>query len=119
LKVIIVEDEMLIAQVSKMQLENNGIEVKGLASSSETFWPLMDDSIQVVLMDVKLKRGESGIALAQDIRIKYPLLPIIFTTGNTRKFVEESIVQDERIKVLNKPLIYSELIDLIRTMSAY
>lgn len=108
---------MLIAQVSKMQLEKNGIEVKGLASLSEAFWKLMDDSIRVVLMDVKLKRNESGIALAQDIRIKYPSLPIIFTTGNTRKFVEEGIQQDEGIKVLNKPLIYKELIDLIRTMS--
>ena len=109
---------MLIAQVSKMQLENNGIEVMGLARSSESFWKLMNDSIRVVLMDVKLKQNESGIELAQEIRIKYPLLPIIFTTGNTRKFVEDKFKVKDGIKVLNKPMVYSELIELIRTMSA-
>jgi DNA-binding NtrC family response regulator len=116
-KVIIVEDEMLIAQVTKMQLEKNGFEVGGMARSAEGFWQMMNDSVDVVLLDVKLKKNESGIDLAHDIKAKYPELPIVFTTGNTRNFVEKEVGNMTQIEVLNKPLVYSDLINLLRQMA--
>ena len=116
MRVLIVEDEMLIAQSTKMQLVKEGIDVKGIARSSESFWKKMDDSVSIVLMDVKLKHNESGIELAKEVLVKYPNLPIIFTTGNTRKFVESSFENTENISILNKPIVSSELVDLIRLM---
>ena len=116
MKVIIVEDEMLIAQATKMQLVRQGIEVKGIARSGEAFWEIMDNSVSIVLMDVKLKKGESGIELAKEIRLKYPELPILFTTGNTRKFVEQNFESTENIEILNKPLVSAELFEMIQRM---
>lgn len=107
---------MLIAQVTKMKLERNDFEVAGMVRSVADFWKLMDTSIDVVLMDVKLKRNENGIDLAKDIKSKFPDLPIIFTTGNTRKYVEEEVNGLQKVKVLNKPLDFSELIDAIHQL---
>ena len=117
MKVVIVEDEMLIAQVTKMQLERSGLQVIGMARSPEAFWKIMNDSVDIILMDVKLKRDESGIKLAKDVKLKYPKLPIIFTTGNTRKFVEQELGGTENVRILSKPLVYSELIDTIKSLT--
>ncbi|MFT5777902.1 MAG: DNA-binding NarL/FixJ family response regulator [Crocinitomicaceae bacterium] len=117
MKVLIVEDEMLIAIVTKMQLQDHGFEVVGIASNEETFWPLMKNGDPtIILMDVKLKKNESGIDLAKQIKEQDPELPIIFTTGNSRKFIEQEIEGISNTRILIKPLYYPDLFDAIKSL---
>lgn len=118
MKVLIVEDEMLIAQVTKMQLEKNGFEVLGIASDESAFWKLMKEIPEVILMDVKLRNNESGIELAKKLKMKHDSIPIIFTTGNSRKFVEQEIDGLSGTAILNKPLVYKDLIEKIDSLTA-
>ena len=109
---------MLISRATKMQLERNGFDVVGIAYNSETLWKLMPENPQVILMDIKLKRNENGIELAREIRKRFKTIPIIFTTGNSRKITEEETKNISNCAILSKPIVYQDLFENIRTQVA-
>ncbi len=117
MKIIIVEDEMLIAQVLKIQLNQFGYEVLGIARNERSFWSLVDMQPDLILMDVKLKKEENGINIAKKFRKNHPKTPIIFTTGNSRNFVEHETISLQNIGILNKPIVFDELNALIQKLT--
>lgn len=82
LKILIVEDELVIAEDLKEILEELGYEVCGIAISSREALALIDEkSPDLALLDVQIKGGKDGIELAAEINENYHL-PFIMLTSH-------------------------------------
>lgn len=83
LKILIVEDEMLIAANIAMQLESIGYEVVGIVPRGiEAVNSAKLDKPDLVLMDINLKGEMDGIETAIAIQ-KERKMPIIYLTANS------------------------------------
>jgi DNA-binding LytR/AlgR family response regulator len=83
LKILIVEDEMLIAANLAMQLENIGYEIVGIIPRGEdAINVIKTDKPDLVLMDINLKGELDGIETATRMQLESPM-PIIYLTANT------------------------------------
>ena len=81
-KVLIVEDEGLIANDLAIQLRSSGYEVSAIAASGEEALAVIEKSQpDLVLMDIRLKGKLDGIDAALQIRSEYAL-PVIFLTSH-------------------------------------
>lgn len=82
IKILIVEDEMIIAAKISMQLTNLGYEVTGiLPRGEEAVQSVHDNKVDIVLLDINLKGEIDGIETARQIHLKSNI-PIIYLTAN-------------------------------------
>lgn len=84
-KILLVEDDALIAVTETMLLQSHGFEVLK-AASGEKAVEIADSNpdISLVLMDIDLGKGIDGTVAAERILEKYEL-PIIFLTAHSEK----------------------------------
>lgn len=81
-KILIVEDEAIIAEDLSEILVSLGYEVTGIAISAREALQLIEESVpDLILLDIRLKGGKDGIELAREIRDHYRL-PFIFLTSH-------------------------------------
>jgi CheY-like chemotaxis protein len=114
LRVLIVEDEMIIAWDLRLTLEGLGCEVvstettaKGAVEAAQKKEP------ELILMDILLKGRETGIDAAREIRL-FSEVPIVFLTGNT-DLADAGVIERNRIQGLyGKPPSREKLERLIR-----
>ena len=85
LRVLIVEDEPVIAENISMYLDNNDFEVSGIAyDSDEANDQLQNNTPDAAILDVNLESGEDGIDIATRINQKYQI-PFLFLTSYSDK----------------------------------
>jgi CheY-like chemotaxis protein len=112
-KVIIAEDELLIAKVLRMQFEKLGFEVGAVADAKDVL-PIVKQMLpDVIILDVQLKNKTSGIEAAKTIRAAGIKTLIIFTTGNSFDDTLQSVQEISNSKVLSKPIEFENLLFLI------
>ena len=81
-KVMIVEDDFMIADMAEELLERAGYTVCGIARClSEAVTLSMDHQPEIVLMDFQLADGETGIDIARGLR-RAGRPGILYVTGN-------------------------------------
>ena len=81
-KILVVEDEMLIAAKISMQLTNMGYEVTGiLPSGEEAVLNVKENVVDLVLLDINLKGNIDGIETSKQIQ-QFSGIPIIYLTAN-------------------------------------
>ncbi|MCB0685368.1 MAG: response regulator [Saprospiraceae bacterium] len=84
-RVMIVEDEPLVAFDLKMQLEKTGLSITHVFESGEEILEVLKSEVpDLILMDVQLQGSLDGIDTAHEINRKYDI-PILFLTANTDK----------------------------------
>ena len=82
IKILIVEDEMIIGANISLQLSKLGYEVTGIISKGEdTLSHVRENSPDIILMDIQLKGKMDGIETAELINRERPT-PIIYLTAN-------------------------------------
>lgn len=83
IKILIVEDEMLIAAKTSMFLTELGYEVTGiLPRAEEALLSVEENPPDIALLDIRLKGNMDGIALAHLLRGGHNI-PVIFLTANS------------------------------------
>ncbi len=83
IKILIVEDEMIIAANISLQLTNLGYEVIGIIPRAEEVLPYIKQQLpNIILLDINLKGNLDGIDLAHLILKEYSI-PIIYLTANS------------------------------------
>ncbi len=83
LKILIVEDEMIIGANISLQLTNLGYEVTGILPRGEDAIPLIKKNLpDIVLLDIQLKGEYDGIETAEKIH-EIERIPIIYLTANS------------------------------------
>jgi len=81
--VLLVEDDVEVAALTREMLSELGFTIVHAASSTAALGALADArSIDIVLSDVMLPGVMGGLELAREIRRRRPELPIVLTTGN-------------------------------------
>lgn len=88
-KILVVEDEILLAQDIALRLSKQ-YEVVGIAASVAQAIELLEEhpNVDIVLSDIKLKGDRDGIELGQMINDKY-FVPFIFLTSHADKALVE------------------------------
>ena len=82
-KLLIVEDEPIIAADLSMQLTNAGMDVLNCIDDGEEVFPWLEKhQPDVIIMDIKLFGDLDGIDVANHVNRSYDI-PIIFLTSNT------------------------------------
>src|ERR1700722_8279520 len=90
-RVLVVEDEGLIALDIARRLELLGHEVLGPAATAEEALALVPGA-EIVLMDIRIDGDRDGIETALEIRTRYHL-PIIFLTAHADRATLERAKQ--------------------------
>jgi CheY-like chemotaxis protein len=72
--------------------------------------------IDLLFTDVVLPGGLNGRTLADEVRRKYPGLPVLFTTGYTRNAIVHQGRLDRDVDLLNKPYTAQDLARKIREL---
>jgi DNA-binding response OmpR family regulator len=115
-KVLIAEDELLIAKVLRMQLENLGFEVMNVTDANKAVEIMDKFQPDLIILDNYLKNKTSGIDAAYSIRKLGIETPIIFVTGNSFEITSIQTKTISNSKVLSKPIIFEELIKHIELL---
>lgn len=107
-RVIIAEDEALVAMDLSMQLEDLGILVEGIASSGKEAIRLAKDSIpDLVIMDIRLQGGTNGFEAAKTI-YQRQRIPVLFITASSKKELAWESDSYE-FNILSKPFSRDQL----------
>ncbi|NOZ61520.1 MAG: response regulator [Calditrichaeota bacterium] len=114
-RILVVEDEAIIALEIHLILESQGFSVLSTATSGQQAVNLAAKKLpDLVLMDVRIKGEFDGIKAAEKIR-QARKIPVIFLTGNTDLISEKQLQQTKPAAVLSKPVAEWELLDAIES----
>jgi len=82
IKILVVEDEMIIGAKISMHLVGLGYDVDGiLPRGEEAIMHVQENNVDIILLDINLKGKIDGIETAKQIQ-KYSTVPIIYLTAN-------------------------------------
>ena len=100
-EVLLVEDDREVSALTRELLISLGFSVTHVAGAEAALGALANSrKIDVVLSDIMMPGGVSGVQLAREIRRRYPDLSIILTTG----YVEAAAgIEDGEFALLPKP----------------
>jgi|RhiMethySRZTD1v2_1073278.scaffolds.fasta_scaffold07040_10 signal transduction histidine kinase/ActR/RegA family two-component response regulator len=100
-QILLVEDDQEVSALTRELLISLGFSVIRVASTEAALGALADSrDIDVVLSDVMMPGGVSGLQLAREIRRRHPQLPIVLTTGYVESLAD---MEDGEFGVLLKP----------------
>jgi CheY-like chemotaxis protein len=115
LKVLIVEDEVLVAENIKEIIEDAGYTVPDVISAGEEAVSKCSKiDPDLIIMDIKLSGKTDGINAASRIHSTFKQVPIIFLTAYSQdQFPHLSNLRSDVFRFINKPYDMSSLPKLI------
>ena len=109
IKILLVEDEIIIAMSLEMELSQGGYRVCKIVSSGEdAVASVKQENPNVILMDIGLSGKMNGIEAALQIRGSHDI-PIIFMTGYQESVILEQTAAMASTALLHKPLNIREV----------
>jgi CheY-like chemotaxis protein len=114
IRILIVEDEFLIALDAKGILTEAGYEVVGIAASAaEAVAKMVQFAPDLVLMDIRLKGGDDGIHAAREIASR-SAIPVIFVSANVDPETYARVSMAVRpLAIVSKPFIPLSLLTAV------
>lgn len=104
MRILIVEDEFIIAEDLRLTLQDFGHEVIAIVSSGEEAIVYTDKFIpDIIFMDIKLDGKIDGIDAARKIRVKHEI-PIVFCSANIDKITKKETTQIKPGIFISKPI---------------
>ncbi len=108
-RILIVEDEILLAEAVKLDLEKLGYLVVGISSN-------YDDAIakvraykpELILLDILLNGNKSGIELANSLNHQFGI-PFVFLSSNTDDIILSKAAKENPMSYLLKPININHL----------
>ncbi|RKY56743.1 MAG: response regulator [Candidatus Neomarinimicrobiota bacterium] len=112
-KILIVEDEMILAMELEMRLQDEEFNnIKCTSTGKEAVELATSFKPDVILMDIMLNGVINGIEAAQLI-LEFKKIPIIYITGNDHLRKDEQLLATKPVAILGKPLSDWELFEAI------
>ena len=111
--ILVVEDEALVKVLAIEVLEERGYDVRSACSAEEALHVLRDHcaEIDVLLTDINLGPGETGLELARKARELCPGIRVIYVTGGAHPHAPAEQVPDSRL--IPKPYDLDEICDAV------
>ncbi len=114
--VLIVEDEPILRSMARDILEECGYRILEASSGRDALdlWKRRADDIDLVLTDMVMPDGVSGVDLAGQLLAGRPGLKIVFTSGYTANEVNQEMLTRTGASFLSKPYTHTELAKTVR-----
>jgi signal transduction histidine kinase/ActR/RegA family two-component response regulator len=108
---LLVEDDKEVSALSKEMLASLGFTVIHVTSADAALGALANErKVDLVLSDIMMPGGVSGLELAREIRRRYPDLPVTLTTG----YVEAAAgMHENEFGLILKPSTLEELAEAL------
>ena len=113
----IVDDDRSIRWVLEKALAREGIAYRTFASAQEVTQALKHSQPQVLVSDIRMP-GESGLALLNDVRERFPDVPVIIMTAYSDLDSAVAAFHGGAFEYLPKPFDVDHAVALIRRASA-
>ena len=113
---LLAEDEPLIALATQDALEDAGFTIVPAASGADAI-AILDErhgEIKGLVTDVRLGSGPSGWEVARHARELNPLLPILYTTGDSA--MDWPVQGVPKSVVIQKPYVTAQVLTAISTL---
>ena len=114
--IFVVEDEPTLRALVRKVLERGGYEViessSGLAALE--LWGKTNPHIDLLLTDMVMPDGISGMQLADKLKAQNPGLKVIFTTGYSAELMGKDLQIKEGVNFLQKPYPPNKLLQTVR-----
>jgi len=108
-KIVIVEDEGLIAADLESRLKSAGYQVPGTADSAEPALQLIRETLpDLILMDIRLKGDQDGIHIAEVVREQLDI-PVIYLTAYEDRATLERASRTQSYGYIKKPIVSASL----------
>ncbi|HEY2660039.1 MAG TPA: ATP-binding protein [Caulobacteraceae bacterium] len=112
--VLVVDDDVDVAEVAAAILANRGFEVRVTYRARQALDLLQrGEKVDLVFSDIVMPDGMNGIELAAEVRRQHPGMPVLLTTGYS-----DSLSDAERqgFPIIGKPYRSNELFNRISAM---
>ncbi|WP_426023964.1 PAS domain S-box protein [Brevundimonas sp. PWP3-1b1] len=116
-RMLLVEDDPGVAAVALEILEGFGLEVDWAETGDDALKFLHADRFDVMLTDVVMPGGMSGVELARTAAVQWPEMRIALTSGYVGEDVD-AVLADTTWPLLRKPYSSDQLRALLERMSA-
>ena len=112
-RVLITEDNWLVAGEWRAALEEAGYEVVGVAASAEEALEICrEESPDLILMDIRLLGARDGVEAARDARSLYDI-PSVFVSANDDSEVRRRAAEARPLGWIAKPVLASRIPELL------
>ncbi len=114
--VLLVEDESTLREMAVMILQERGYTVLSAANGKEAIsqWKLNQDRIDLVVTDMVMPEGLTGIELADRLFEDRPGLSMLFTSGYSVEDIGAELVRHPHTRFLEKPYTSQSLAKAVR-----
>jgi len=111
----VVDDDRSIRWVLEKTLSREGIPFKSFASASEAISQLEQgaEPPQVLMSDIRMP-GQSGLELLQEVKTRFPSVPVIIMTAYSDLESAVAAFQGGAFEYLPKPFDVDQAVELIR-----
>lgn len=113
-RILIVEDDVLIRAAAAQYLRGTGFEVLEAVSVEQALELLRVQPVQLVFADVRLPGSQSGLDLMRIVRNEFPEAKVLLTSG----VVKADEVTTEGVTLLRKPYFLFEVERHLRALLA-
>ena len=113
-RVLIVEDEHLVAHLVETYVNSSGCckVIGAVDNGEEAIEMVKKENPDYILMDVRIEGNKDGIETALDIN-KFANIPIIYTSGNSDDKTIDRARETNMLAFLVKPLQRDELVSVL------
>jgi len=114
--ILVVEDEPVLREMAREILESCGYRTLEASSGKEALevWSRRTSRIDMLLTDLVMPEGISGVDLAERLVAGQPDLKIIFTSGYAANEVSPALLARTHASFLQKPYAHSALARAVR-----
>jgi two-component system, NtrC family, nitrogen regulation response regulator GlnG len=109
----VIDDDRSIRWVFEKALTREGIPFKTFAQATEALDALSGGAPQVLVSDIRMP-GTSGLDLLQNVKARYPNLPVIIMTAYSDLESAVAAFQGGAFEYLPKPFDVDQAVELIR-----
>jgi signal transduction histidine kinase/ActR/RegA family two-component response regulator len=114
--ILLVEDESTLRDMAVLILQERGYTVLSAANGKEAIaqWKLNQDHIDVVVTDMVMPEGLTGMELADRLFADRPGLKMLFTSGYSMEDIGAELVRHPHTRFLEKPYTSQSLAQAVR-----
>ncbi len=114
--ILVVEDEPVVRQLTRSVLEEHGYKVLDAGDGVEALqiWEQHQSRVNLLLTDVVMPAGVSGLELAARLQVSKPDLKVIFTSGYSADLAGRELNLLEGQNFLEKPSRPHQLLSTVR-----
>ncbi|HYG35840.1 MAG TPA: ATP-binding protein [Clostridia bacterium] len=114
--ILLVEDEVSVRTLTAMLLRRLGYQVLEAGNGPEALavWEQPNQRVDLLLTDMVMPGGMTGLELAQTLRGRKPALRVIVLSGYSTELLQADVPPSRKFHVVSKPVEIKVLAQLIR-----